>query len=121
MSIITRMRKQVCMYWGAPTPDGFGNNTFDDAVEVDCRWDDTQQKFVAPSKEELVSRSVVYPELVFEVGGYAWLGTRGELEAAGYSVSSNPITEVAGAREVRGFDKIPNLRNTETLHIAYLI
>lgn len=41
--VVKLFTKQKCVYWGNPKSDGKGGYTFDDPIEIDCRWDDKQE------------------------------------------------------------------------------
>lgn len=114
MSLIKRMRRQKAVWWKrSSTTDEYGRYTFDEPVEIDCRWEDRAEEFVNKGGERLVSAAVVYVDRVMEAGDKLKLGA---LES---DTSSNPVEETE-AFEIQTFSKIPNLRNTETLLTAYL-
>ena len=46
MSFLTRNLRQDVVYWGTPTPDGMGGNTFATYVQIVGRWEDTNRKFI---------------------------------------------------------------------------
>jgi len=115
MGIITRMRKQTAVYWAAATNDGRGGFTFTTAVQINCRWQDVQEMFVDFEGREIMSTAKVFPDRVLLNDSYLWLGTLASLTAP----YTDPRT-VANARQMKKFSQIPNLRNTETLYIAFL-
>ena len=43
ISVLERQYKQDAVYWGNPQSDGSGGYTFDDPVEIKCRWEDIKQ------------------------------------------------------------------------------
>lgn len=115
MGIITRMRKQVCLYWKYNGADVYGADSYDDVVELTCRWDDKTELIKSDLGKEEVSNATVYPQQRVFPRDVLWLGTiddyPGDLEA--------PL-EGAYGRRVLKCESIPNLKNTETLHIARL-
>lgn len=115
MSFITRIRRGKCVYWEAIGNDGFGGKTFADAVELDCRWDDSQVMFVDDQGKEIASQSVVYVGIDMTNGDYLKNGSLSELD----NPSENP-QRIDGAKEVKSFNKIPNLKYTEYLRVVYL-
>ena len=115
MSIITKMRKQKCVYWGSPVSDGFGGHTFATAVEIDCRWEDKQELFVDAEGNEVLSQAVVYVDRDTDLNGYLWLGVESDLD----SNHTDPQV-IDGAKPIRKRDKLPNLRATEYLRTAWL-
>ena len=116
MSIITRMRKQKAVYWPLATasPDDYGQPVYDTHVEIDCRWDDVVQEFIDSKGTIQASHSIVYTDRDIVLGGVLMLG-----ELADITDEDNP-KENENAWEIKRFDKIPNLRATEYLRMAYL-
>jgi len=115
MGIITRMLKQTLVYWGTPVPDGYGGYTFAEAIEVSCRWEDKQELFIDPTGKEVLSQAVVYVGQDVDIGGYLYLGEESDLE---YVHTDPKIIE--GARQIKQFAKLPNLRVTEYLRTVWL-
>jgi len=127
MSIITRMRKQNAIYWPPGTADDFGRVAPGTLVELTLaggvnsrvRWEAQAKEFLDKDGTTQISRAVVYvPALPgggeVAVGGFLWLGDRGDLDS-----ETDPGAN-EGAWEVRRFDKLPNLKNTEYLRTAFL-
>lgn len=115
MSIITRMCHQTAVYWGSPVPDGYGQCTFAAAIEIDCRWEDKQELFIDSNSKEVLSQAVVYVDRDVDLNGYLYLGKESDLD----SNHTNPQI-IDGAREIRQFAKLPNLRVTEYLRQVWL-
>ena len=44
MSFLTRRLKQDIVYWGNPTPSGFGGDEFDAYVAIKGRWEGHTEK-----------------------------------------------------------------------------
>ena len=121
MSIITRMLKQTCVYWALAfgddvSYDDYGRPivTIANPVELDCRWEDINEEFIAADGTRQVSKAKVYVESDVVVGGILMLGTLDDI------TDSTNIKENAGAWEIRGFGKNPNFRATEFVRMAYL-
>lgn len=114
MGIITKMRKQTAVYWPPLEADEYGKPTYDDPVEVTCRWEDTQKLFVTPQGSTETCASIVYVDRDVEVGGVLLLGS---LDS---DINESDPKANEGASEIRQFSKIPNIRNTELLRVAYL-
>lgn len=114
MSIITTMRRQTAVWWQRSTsPDGFGRYTYAAPIQIDCRWEDIVVEFLDPQGNKTQSRSVVYVDRVIAAGDML-------MEGDWESNTADDPTEEELAFEVRRFDKLPNLKNTETLYTAYL-
>jgi len=88
-------------YWGAPTPDGEGGETFAAPVPLKGRWEDRNDEFTTPTGESAVSRATVFLQQDVVVGGYLMLGT---------SAAPIPANE-ANAQEIRAFIKVPAIRH----------
>jgi len=111
---LTRMLKQTAVYWALAGNSGQGP-TFSDPVEVTCRWDWKQEKFMAGGGivEELVSQAVVLCETDLAVGGFIALT---DLD----SLSSSQIPQDNDAYEIKGYEKVGNVRGTQHLRKAWL-
>ena len=100
---------QTAVYWGTPTPDGYGGRTFVDPVELlpgsdnGVRWEERAEKFIDLNGEEAVSRAVIYVAQDCDIGGYLFLGDLDDLSSG---EEADPQT-VADAWEIRGWSKIP--------------
>ena len=99
---ITKNLKQTITYWGSPISDGWGGSTFDTPITIDGRWEDRQELFRDAEGQEVLSHVVVYVDQDVDIKGYLYLGT---------SVVTTPAS-VDGAREIRSFRKVPNLKAT---------
>ena len=91
---------QTATYWGTPTQDGYGGFTFDDPVEVDCKWQGRNELFIDSKGNEVRSRAVVYLDQYVDEGGYLHLGTLDDLDS-----SSEPPKDVNGCWQIRRVDK----------------
>ena len=121
MGIITRMRKQTCVYWELASADSAGEDYDDhgqpqflDPVELTVRWDDRNVEYTNPDGIKQWSKSQVYTGQDIRRGEALMLGTLLDVTEA-IDILIND-----GAMQVKGFDKIPNLKATEFLRIAYL-
>ena len=121
MSLIKRMRKQKAVYWalgstdsGGVDADLYGKPMYATPVEIDCRWEDTSEEFLAPDGSTQMSRSVVFVDREMKLGEVLLLGELTD------SVNQLDPKSNNGAWEIRRFESTPNLRNTEQLRVAYL-
>lgn len=110
MGILTKMRKQTATYWSPSTPDGFGGKTYGTATALTVRWEDKIELFIDKDGREAQSSAQVFVGSDVAVEGYLYLGA---------SSAADPRT-VAGSREIRAFEKIPNLKASEFLRRAFL-
>ena len=127
-SLLTRNCKQTCVYWGNPVNDGEGGFTFDNPVELLCRWEGKVQVIKDDDAKggEIECVAIVYLLQDVDEQGYLYLGTLDDLEAAEDSSENssggwyNPQA-VDGAYKIKQFEKMPALGSTTTfVRRAYL-
>lgn len=81
-------------------------------IEIDCRWDDTQETFVDSGGREAVSRASVAVDQQLVMGGFLFRGTLLDLDG---------VLDVPNdAFEIRRVIEIPNLKNTEVYRAVTL-
>jgi hypothetical protein len=121
MSVITKMLKGTCVYWGLKSNesgqlayDDNGNPQVTSPVELQCRWVDKTKLFVEPNGEQWTSHSEVYVSSDVDVKGFLFNGELTDL--TDQNVPQNNV----GACEIRRFDKTPNFKQTEFLRKAFL-
>lgn len=121
MSIITRMRRQTCVYWGLASDesggiaiDDYGQPQHTDPIELECRWEDVSEEFIDSKGTRQLSKAKVYVESDVVMGGILMLGTEDDI------TNLVDIRENEGAWEIRGFGKLPNFKATEFLRTAIL-
>lgn len=119
MSIITRMRRERAVYWAQIAPNDYGEMAYGEPVEISCRWDEEQREFIRADNTKQLSRAVVYVDRDMKPGDFLRFGTLEDIEDSSGSVDSVP-RNYAQAWEVLGWERMPNLRATEFLRIAYL-
>lgn len=113
---------QTVVYWGSPVPDGNGTYTYDDPVEILCRWENKTEVISrvggeGKKGEELVSFAQIFTKQDVDESGYLYLGDLDNLDSAEEAM---PET-VNGAYRIKKFDKIPELKSTNKfLRKAYL-
>jgi len=112
VSLIRRMRRQKAIWWKRLDADHYGTFSFDEPVEIDCRWDGTAQEFLDSKGERQISKAVVYVDRIMSAGDRLMLG---EMPS---DIPDDPM-EVA-SDEIRRFDQNPNLRATEWLLTAFI-
>ncbi len=97
---ITRNLRQVATYWATGAPDGFGGLSLSAPVPIKCRWEDRTELIRSPNSGEITTTARVYVDQDVDIEGYLFLGS---------SVVTDPTT-VAGAREIRDFKRLPDIR-----------
>ena len=131
---------QTAVYWGAPTPDGYGGKTYSDPVEIPCRWDDTLEVIKDERGEEIICKAKVLVTQDLEEGGMLYLGTledlgvvtggnvvmgglgTGNIVLAGLAkIKKSHPEDVEDAYEITIVKKIPMIRSTsEYVRTVYL-
>lgn len=114
MSLIERMLKQTAVYWAPLAADRTGRPTYAAPVEIAVRWEDRRVEFMDENQEIALSNSVVFTASDVRVKGILMLG-----EITTSLNVANPKAN-AGAWEIRGFSKTPNLRVTKFVREAML-
>ncbi len=122
MSLITRMRKQTAVYWallgedsaGVVDYDDHGQPQYTDPVEIECRWESVTVEFLDAQGTRQLSNAVVYPGEDLDLGGVLMLGELTDI------TDDDIPKENDDAWEIRKFEKLPTLRNTEILRTVYL-
>jgi len=139
---IEKVCVQTAVYWGDPTPDGYGGKTYSDPVEIPCRWDDTLEVIKDERGEEIICKAKVLVTQDLEEGGMLYLGTLedlgivvtggnvvmgglgiGNIVLAGLAkIKKSHPEDVEDAYEITMVEKIPMIRSTsEYVRTVYLI
>jgi hypothetical protein len=115
--VISKFCVQTAVYWGNPTNDGYGSFTFDDPVEISCRW---EQKYEVVQKHDgvqLVSVGNVLLTQDVDEEGFLYLGSLSDIDP---EVEDNPM-KVDGAYQIKMLHKTPMVKRTDDfVRIAYL-
>ena len=118
MSIINTSRKQTAVWWSreGTSTDTFGVPKTCAPKEIRVRWDDMVEEFIDKMGTRQMSKSQVLVDFLldFKIGDYLFLGTLDKVTDKDVANNND------NAWEIRELQRIPNLRNTETLVIAIL-
>jgi hypothetical protein len=106
---VTSVCVQTAVYWGAPTPDGYGGYTYADPTEISCRWDGKVQLIRAANGEEVVSNAEVLVTQDVDEGGYLYLGTLDDFD----SDDGEDPRNIDGAAKIISIVKTPLFRSTD--------
>lgn len=102
--------REIITYW-APLGTGvFGEDTFDAPKQVNARWEDRQEMIRDKAGQEVISTSRIWLSEDISINGYLFRGETNELD---------PL-QVDGAKEIRQFSKVPDLRYITQTLVAYL-
>jgi hypothetical protein len=118
---IQKVCVQTAVYWGNPKDDGYGGFTFDDPVNISCRWEDKIQIVATMDGQEVSSDSEILVTQDLDYNGYLYLGTLEELlEDYTEEELANPMN-VPTAKAIISKSKIPMIKSTkEFVRIVYL-
>lgn len=127
-AFITRNLSQTAVYWGGPVQDGYGDFTYDDPVEISCRWEDKQQILGTITGNQIlgfqsVSRAVVYVDQDLDEDGMLMLGELTDIEDSEGDSSGSYYDprQLNNAYIIKRFEKTPVLgSSTEFLRRAFL-
>ena len=105
--ILKRHLKQDICWWSRTGNDGFGGNTYDEAVQIKGRWEDKHEKYIDTNGEERISKSVVTLNSDVKLGDFLFLGSISDLP----SDTDNPHDSEISKQtyEIMAIDKIPTL------------
>jgi hypothetical protein len=114
-SFLRKIRKQKALYWAPLAVGGQGRaDTFEDPVEIDCRWTDVTEETVAPFSNRFTSKAKVIVDRVLAEGGLLMKGLLTDL------LSTEHPSEAAGCFEIMLFQNIPDIKAKDFLYMATL-
>lgn len=120
MSIGTLFQKrliQTAVYWGNPVNTGYGKYTFDDPIEIKCRWEEKKQVLTSDDGEKFISRAIVFVLQDLDVDGVLYLGELDDLDSA---QAEDPST-IENMAIIKRFEKTPGFgENSVYLRKAFL-
>ena len=133
-NFIQRVCVQTAVYWGNPVNDGYGGHTYDDPVEIPCRWEEKSEVKSDDKGNELISHATVLVTQDLDLDGYLCLGTFSSLglvqgtvitmDDTGITMDNTDITmdnagnvvaapiKILGSFRIKVKDKIPMIRST---------
>ena len=114
--LVASFLKQTAVYWGSPTPDGYGGHTYAEPREIACRWQDGNATFLDSAGRETVSKAQVYVGEDLVLGGYLLFGTLADLSSAG-----DTPEEEAGAFEIKSLPKTWDVSGKVPLRKVFLV
>ena len=115
MGIIQTMRRQKAVYWALKASDGYGGWTYENPVEINCRWEDVREEKMDAEGNLIQTSATVYADRELGLNGMVY---RGELDGA---VTNEPqAMDPHLVHKICKVERLPNLRNTEILHTVTL-
>ena len=119
MNYLKKNLNQPIVYWGNPTPTGAGYS-YDEAVELNGRWEDRQEIFIDADGREQTSQTIVYIDQDVDVNGYLYLGELEDLGDSSSAMDWGDPQAVSNSYMIRAFKKTPNLKATGWLRKVWL-
>lgn len=116
---MTSVCTQTAVYWGNPVSDGRGSFTYDDPIEIACRWEGKKQilKMYDAKGNIMEYIGVVYVLQDLDEDGCLFLGTLNDLDSGAYAEPES----MDDVFPIKQFEKLPGLRSTDKfLRKAYL-
>jgi len=110
---ISKVCVQTAVYWGNPVEDGRGGKTFDDPVEIKCRWSDYMTLVKDDKGKEFKTQAKLLVTQDLDFGGYLYLGTLEDIEDY-YESNGTTIDprEISGAYPILTIKKTPMIKST---------
>jgi len=123
MSLITRMRRQTCVYWPPAAANSHGQPLWGTPVQLACRYEDGEHEVHTAQNEILQTGATAY---IAGTDGTSAIGSPtplvGGMLALGTLTSSmnsaNP--RESGAKEIVHVRRMPNFRATEVLRQVWM-
>lgn len=111
-SFIEKICVQTAVYWGAPTPDGYGKMTYDPPREIKCRWEDKTEVITGGDGQQIISSASIIVMEDLDYQGVLFLGSLDELTTA---EEADPLT-LMGITNMRAYhilrvEKVPMIKS----------
>lgn len=115
--VVAKFAVQTAVYWKNLGPDGFGGFTFEEPIEIKCRWDAKSEVKMNNTGQYFSSSASILTNHEVREQDYLYLGFISDI---GSTDVSNPKA-IQGAFAIIQIDKIPMVRKTdEFVRTAYL-
>jgi hypothetical protein len=127
IKFIDRVSAQTALHWANPVNDGYGNYTYDEPVEIACRWEDVIKIINNSKGEEFISNAEILTNTEMEEGDMVFLGVFADIEDSSIALESGQIYPtptqvlVQGVYKIVAKSKIPLFRSsTKFVKMYYL-
>ncbi len=122
LKFIEKVCVQDAIYWGNPTPNGFGNMEFDTPRQVKVRWDEKMQMVLDDLGREIHSKSQIMCPEELDIGGFLMLGELSEIELGdGYKSPQEVNVTGMEALEIKARTVTPLFRSTDQFVYNYFL
>ena len=120
------LRYDKCVYWESLGANDYGQREFAAPIEITCRWEDKVEEFMDDGGNKLLSAAVVYVDRKLTLLGVLWHGLLTPA-APGVAWENLPLVTDSvnpfgndGAKEIRKYGELPDLRNKDRLRTVWL-
>lgn len=119
--VIRRFCVETAVYWGNPQNDGYGGFTYDDPVEIQCRWEyvtEVNLGWIGLSGNTFLPKGSVLVTQDLDKQGRLYKGSLSDFDS---TVDTSNPANIADTWIIHRFDKIPFVRKTnQFVRICYL-
>jgi len=114
IKVAVKTMKATAVYWSQAGLSVFGKPTWNEPVEIACRWEDAKEEFINPNGEVQVSNAKLIVDRDLVVKGVIWMG---ELDDV---FDTDEPKNNEGAWEIIHFKKTPSFKGNKYLREVYL-
>lgn len=111
MALLPKVLRAKAVYWEPRRTNEYGEDSYLNPVEIDCRWDESRTSGFDANGTAVVFNSQVMVDRDIAPGGLLRKGSISELNGA------NPPDD---ALRVLKFEKFENFKHTETFRVCML-
>ena len=117
-NVIKRFTNQTLVYWARIGSDGFGKPTYDEPVEVACRWEDKQKQIITGDGRVVYCKGYILLAQPLTVSSLVFLGKLTDWEAMPTYPAIPTVQQ--GVRELLLLNTTPDIKNQGAVYEAYL-
>ena len=114
MEVLTRLNGKASYFAPKANADRFGRKTFEEAVEIDCYWEDVQVEFVDSEGTRRISQAQVVVDRKLELGGVLVKTLKADL-----TDTADPRKNT-GTKDILQTQSADTLDGTTTNHVVML-
>jgi hypothetical protein len=107
-------KPHTAVYWAPVGVDRYGKTTFDDPVEISCRWNDAWTQAINPDGTWVWSRATIFTETELLNTGMLMFGTLDDLG----SDFPEDVKQDQRVVEIFNVSATDNLKGTQTIYQA---
>jgi len=111
---VETLLKQTAVYWEKLSVDRYGNPTYNEPVEIKCRWSDVVNELVDSKGTVVYSRARIMVDRDVTLGGVLLL------DSLDSGMTADNVKDYDDASEIRVFQKVPDITSKKYVRTAYL-